>query len=65
MKQRNAFLIGFFATAAFCAGLAWLGGYDFDSRGGLVVYGALIATFLSFVGGITALQIHESSKNRR
>jgi hypothetical protein len=58
MKQRNAFLIGFFTTAAFCAGLAWLGGYNFDYRSP----GVALATFGAFVvsisvGGMAANEV--------
>lgn len=39
----------FFGTLLVCAGLAWLGGYNFDTRGGDVPYSAAMALLFAFV----------------
>lgn len=36
-------VIAFFSTLLLCAGLAWVGGYNFDHRGELVALGAFWA----------------------
>lgn len=37
----------FLGSLAVCAGIAWLGGYNFDTRNGWVAYGAVCALLLS------------------
>ncbi len=38
----------FFGTLAICAGLAWLGGYNFDTRGGWVATCTFLSLYVAF-----------------
>lgn len=47
----------FFGSLAVCAGIAWLGGYNFDTRNFWVAYGAVFAVFFSGFAAITLGEI--------
>jgi hypothetical protein len=56
----RVFLIGFFATAILCAVLAWLSGYNFDSRSKEVALGFLFSVAVSILGGCFAKTVEYS-----
>lgn len=46
------FIIAFILTLAFIAGLAWLGGFNFDTRSPDVAIATLLAVTLAFLTGV-------------
>jgi hypothetical protein len=58
MKQPTLFITTFTITLALCAGVAWLGGYDFNTRNYEVAYGSALAIYVSVITGILAVIFH-------
>jgi succinate dehydrogenase/fumarate reductase cytochrome b subunit len=54
MKKTTLFITTFIITLALYAGLAWLGGYDFNTRNYAVAYGSALAICVSVITGILA-----------
>jgi hypothetical protein len=54
MINKN-FCFGFFGTSILCAIIAWLGGYNFDTRGPEIANWVSFVFWISvMVGGVTA-----------
>lgn len=56
MKNWKTFAVAFLLVEIVCAALAWLGGFNFDRRGGDVFIGALLSLWVGvFLAGFSQL----------
>jgi hypothetical protein len=59
------FAITFICSQIFSAGIAWLGGYDFDHRAGYVALAAIVSVVFGGLFAWTVVSTAESSKQEK